>query len=79
MGASNLKRPFRGICFPSSSTTKCHACYYPTGDSEQVYQIFFPTTERPETWGTLSPEEAAKECRELSEKLKYTSDNFVLN
>lgn len=29
MGCANV--PFkRGICFPSSATTKCHACYYPT-------------------------------------------------
>ena len=30
MGCANVPRPMRGICFPSSSTTKCHACYYPT-------------------------------------------------
>ncbi|KAK1748414.1 monooxygenase-related protein [Skeletonema marinoi] len=29
MGCANV--PFmRGICFPSSATSKCHACYYPT-------------------------------------------------
>lgn len=31
MGAAPIARPMRGICFPSSSTSKCHACYYPTG------------------------------------------------
>ena len=30
MGCANVPRPVRGICFPSSATTKCHACYYPT-------------------------------------------------
>ena len=29
MGCANVSRP-RGISFPSSATTKCHACYYPT-------------------------------------------------
>ena len=71
MGAAPLPRPIRGICFPSSSTTKCHACYYPTGDSETVFQIFFPTEERPETWGPLSEKDAVKECNELVERLRY--------
>ena len=30
MGAAKVARPVRGICFPSSSTTKNHACFYPT-------------------------------------------------
>ncbi|KAL7543060.1 hypothetical protein ACHAWF_007315 [Thalassiosira exigua] len=37
MGCANVSR-VRGICFPSSATTRCHACYYPTrvpsGDGE---------------------------------------------
>ena len=39
MGAAPVARPMRGICFPSSSTTKCHACYYPTNDQETVFQV----------------------------------------
>jgi salicylate hydroxylase len=69
MGASPIPRPFRGICFPSSSTTRCHACFYPTGENEQVFQIYFPTEERPETWGNLTPEEARKECIQLADRL----------
>ena len=33
MGAAKVPRPVRGICFPSSSTTKNHACYYPSGNA----------------------------------------------
>ena len=105
MGCANVPR-LRGICFPSSATTKCHACYYPTmlpeddgeesdveldeqkhGDEvvmhsssetdgpqpqhEQVFQIYFPSPiERPDTWRTLTPEEAKIECRDLAKKLR---------
>jgi salicylate hydroxylase len=102
MGCANVPR-LRGICFPSSATTKCHACYYPTllpdddeeeEDStmdeqqhggepiqssdnpqrqkyEQVFQIYFPSpVERPDTWRTLTPEEAKTECRDLAKKLR---------
>ncbi|KAL7473116.1 hypothetical protein ACHAXS_013505 [Conticribra weissflogii] len=104
MGSANVPR-IRGICFPSSATTKCHACYYPTRvpppgntgsttsdgdkttadgettpentttdneqDYEQVFQIYFPSPiERPDTWRTLTPEEAKQECRDLAKKLR---------
>ena len=91
MGSANVPRA-RGISFPSSATTKCHACYYPTmvpndddddddgaepidySDDkryEQVFQIYFPTpVERPDTWRTLTPEEAKVESRELASKLR---------
>lgn len=89
MGCANV--PFmRGICFPSSATSKCHACYYPTkvpkeeeeekGNSddadnndkyEMVFQIYFPSPiERPDTWRTLTPDEAKVECKELAQKLR---------
>jgi len=88
MGCASVPR-IRGICFPSSATTKCHACYYPTrlavkktdGDEEgeeandegyeQVFQIYFPSpVERPDTWRTLTPDEAKDECRTLASKLR---------
>lgn len=90
MGCANVPR-IRGICFPSSATSKCHACYYPTkvpkeddkydvdnnskyaddDNYEQVFQIYFPSpVERPDTWRTLTPEEARDECRELAKKLR---------
>ena len=98
MGCANVPRT-RGICFPSSATTRCHACYYLTrvpkdkkerstnsnnGGSdndvinnedlnqyEQVFQIYFPSPiERPDTWRTLTPQEAIEECREVAKKLR---------
>ena len=91
MGCANVPR-IRGICFPSSATTKCHACYYPTrfpeeqdnkttrddnidnntdNNYEQVFQIYFPSPiERPDTWRTLTPDEAKIECQELAKKLR---------
>ena len=84
MGCANV--PFmRGICFPSSATSKCHACYYPTkvpkeedeedkadkDKYEMVFQIYFPSPiERPDTWRTLTPDEAKVECQELAKKLR---------
>eukprot|EP00578_Thalassiosira_sp_NH16_P012661 CAMPEP_0181106592 /NCGR_PEP_ID=MMETSP1071-20121207/16614_1 /TAXON_ID=35127 /ORGANISM="Thalassiosira sp., Strain NH16" /LENGTH=641 /DNA_ID=CAMNT_0023190009 /DNA_START=160 /DNA_END=2085 /DNA_ORIENTATION=- len=85
MGCANVPRAQRGICFPSSATTMCHACYYPTrvpredgGDGdpgedyyEQVFQIYFPSpVERPDTWRTLTEEEAREECGELARRLR---------
>lgn len=35
MGCASVPR-IRGICFPSSATTKCHACYYPTRAPKEV-------------------------------------------
>lgn len=37
---------------------------------EIIFQIFFPTEERPESWKALSEEEGAKECRDLAAILK---------
>jgi len=70
MGSAPIPRAERGICFPSSTTTRCHMCTYPTSDNETIFQIYFPTpTENSESWGTMSPEESQKECNELADKL----------
>jgi 2-polyprenyl-6-methoxyphenol hydroxylase-like FAD-dependent oxidoreductase len=70
MGSSKVPRPVRGICFPSSVTTKCHMCTYPTADDESIFQIYFPTpVENPDEWGLLSPEQERKECTELADRL----------
>ncbi|KAI9366858.1 hypothetical protein DFJ73DRAFT_5962 [Zopfochytrium polystomum] len=69
MGAADVPRSLRGICFPSSSTSKFHACYYPTGPEEQIFQIYFPTPEKPETWKALSEEEGRLECEDLAAKM----------
>ena len=43
-----------GINFPSSTTTKAHACYYPANKEEVIFQIYFPCEEKPETWVTVT-------------------------
>ena len=70
MGAAKVPRPVRGISFPSSRTTKNHGCFYPTGDDEQIFQLYFPAKTLEEAWGTLSAEEGAKECHALADKLE---------
>jgi 2-polyprenyl-6-methoxyphenol hydroxylase-like FAD-dependent oxidoreductase len=69
MGAAKMARPVRGICFPSSATTKNHACYYPTGDAEQIFQIYFPAKTMDDAWGALTAEEGRLQCAELAERL----------
>jgi len=70
MGAAAIPRPCRGICFPSSATSKIHAVFYPTGESEQVFQLYIPCPERPETWGPLPREEAKKECERVARQME---------
>jgi len=43
MGTANIGRPERGLCLPSSDTSKCHGAFYPTGEDEQCFQFHFPT------------------------------------
>jgi len=70
MGSSSISRPIRGICFPSSVTTKCHMCIYPTDEKETIFQIYFPTPiENPDEWGVLTADQAKKECLELADRL----------
>ena len=70
MGSAPVARPVRGICFPSSSTTKCHACYYPTGEQETVFQLYFPAETVAENWGPLAPAEAATQAGALADDLE---------
>ncbi|KAJ3250711.1 hypothetical protein HK103_003265 [Boothiomyces macroporosus] len=72
MGSAPIAKssPISGICFPASATSKCHACFYPANEDEIIFQIFFPTEEKPETWKALSAEEGKKECQELAKLLK---------
>ena len=73
MGMANLGREFRGICFPSAATTKCHGCYFPTGEEEQCFQIHFPIPAEKtdqENWGTLREKVAKEECCKLAERLR---------
>lgn len=73
MGISTLPRSSRGICFPSASTTKCHAVFFPTGEKEQCFQFHFPTP--PEltdegSWGQLTEKETPEACHELAQNLR---------
>ena len=73
MGTAEMARPQRGICFPSSLTTKCHACYFPTGENEQCFQVHFPIPAEkadPGNWGTLDKRLGEDECHKLAERLR---------
>jgi 2-polyprenyl-6-methoxyphenol hydroxylase-like FAD-dependent oxidoreductase len=72
-GTASVAREARGICFPSSDTTKCHGCFYPIGPNEQCFQFHIPT-ENPNTaeeggWGALLEDVGKAECRELANRL----------
>ena len=72
MGMAVRGREERGICMTSSSTTKCHGYYFPTGEDEQCFQIYFPIPKdeaNPGNWGTLSEGVCKEECRKLAERL----------
>lgn len=68
MGVSETPRQ-RGITLLSSSTTKCHACYYPVGPQEQIFQIYYEADERPEEWKPLGVEDGKRECEALANTL----------
>ncbi len=70
MGAAKVARPVRGICFPSSSTTKSHACYYPSGPHETVFQLYFPAQTTDEAWGALDAAAGTAECARLASRLR---------
>jgi 2-polyprenyl-6-methoxyphenol hydroxylase-like FAD-dependent oxidoreductase len=75
MGTADLPRESRGICFPSSITTKCHGCFFPTSEKEQCFQFHFPlpaedTHAQGGGWGTLSENVGKEECGKLAAKLR---------
>ncbi|EOD32443.1 hypothetical protein EMIHUDRAFT_122986 [Emiliania huxleyi CCMP1516] len=47
-----------------------HACYYPTGDGEQIFQLYFPADTPDDAWGALSADEGLRQCSELAAKLE---------
>ena len=72
-GLASWPRPERGICFPTASTTKCHACFFPINDREQCFQFHFPVDEKETnmaTWGVLGQEEGKDECKKLARRLR---------
>lgn len=73
MGMSNIARPRRGISFAMSTTTKCHAVFFPTSNNEQCFQFHFPTPESDidqGNWATLTRRVGLHECHELAVNLR---------
>ena len=73
MGMASMARPERGICFPSSLTSKFHAVFFPTSENEQCFQFHYPVADLDkarDTWGALSKEDAQKECRSMANQLR---------
>lgn len=71
--ANNCPAQVKGICFPSSHTTGCHSCYFPTGAKEQCFQIHWPIPVEEANsgnWGNLSDTMSKKECLELAKRLE---------
>ncbi|KXS19413.1 FAD/NAD(P)-binding domain-containing protein [Gonapodya prolifera JEL478] len=78
MGAANIPRPKRGICFPTGPN-KRHGVWYPVSETEQIFQIYTPAPLNPETWRPLTPEETRSQMRELAATLREDgwAEDFV--
>ena len=72
MGIANDFPVERGVSFPSSSTTKCHACFFPTQQNEQCFQFYFPVqAENNEgDWNVLTDKMSKLECEDLAKRLR---------
>lgn len=73
MGMAEHNPCDRGICFPSSLTTKCHGCFFPTSQEEQCFQMHFSVPEEDAdkgNWGQLSQQVGVQECLKLSEQMQ---------
>ena len=72
-GLASWPRPERGLCLPASSTSKCHACFFPISEQEQCFQFHMPV-EKEEThearWGVLGRDEGVEECQRLAARLR---------
>lgn len=72
-GSAELARAERGICFPSSVTTNCHGCFYPTGPQEQCFQFHIPTdpkTKEEGGWRALASGVGKEACKKLAVELE---------
>lgn len=67
-----------GIKF-ATSQEGVHAVFFNTAPNEQIWQIFFPTPERPETWRPLTEAEGKQECNDLMAQMLLAGwdDNFL--
>mmetsp|Transcript_13275 Transcript_13275/g.25144 ORF Transcript_13275/g.25144 Transcript_13275/m.25144 type:complete len:466 (+) Transcript_13275:140-1537(+) len=71
--AQDCPKPDTGVCCPTSTTTQCHAIFFPTLEHEQCFQFYFPLAHGDadsDTWGTLSEQVGKEECRLLCETLR---------
>lgn len=80
MGTAAVARQERGLCLPSSETTRCHGAFYPTGEQEQCFQFHFPTNVLAAikegsndpidfSWGGLTHSVEHEECNNLADQL----------
>ncbi|KAJ1536474.1 hypothetical protein HK405_015205, partial [Cladochytrium tenue] len=78
MGASDVPRP-AGYCYPTSSDSRFHACYYPTGEEEQIFQIFYVAPENKESWRALTADEGRLECCAVADRMKVDgwAEDFI--
>jgi 2-polyprenyl-6-methoxyphenol hydroxylase-like FAD-dependent oxidoreductase len=75
MGTASIPRLTRGIDFPSSATSKCHGCFFPTGEREQCFQFHFPVPfakakDNHDSWANLSDKVGSEERQKLVELLE---------
>lgn len=85
-GTAPVGRDDRGLCLPTSETTKCHGAFFPVGEGEQCFQFHFPTPAEKKKkrdknsecggssssggWTALLKSVGRDECRELADQLK---------
>lgn len=72
MGIAKDTHVERGVSFPSSSTTKCHACFFPTQQNEQCFQFYFPLSDKKDgdDWNVLTDKVSKLECENLAQRLR---------
>ena len=67
----------KGISFPSSNTTKCHACFFPTQKNEQCFQFYFQvpiaiaSNQNDGDWHVLTDKMSKYECERLANRLRH--------
>eukprot|EP00980_Cylindrotheca_fusiformis_P019574 scaffold6784_cov108-Cylindrotheca_fusiformis.AAC.16 len=77
-GSADIPTVHRGISFPSSVTSNCHGCFYPTGPNEQCFQFHFPSKrladdneeEEAGGWSALARNVGVEECKDLAVELE---------
>ena len=73
MGISDCPSQRRGINFPSSTVSNFRAVFFPTGENEQCFQIYFPIQEEDadtSNWGNLSKADGKEGFEKLANMLE---------